>query len=66
MWEVCSLFLIFLMAFFVACVKLLQFCFLFYKMGIIVLKAFGKLFEVTKRVVEQLNGMAAGCCYLCV
>lgn len=54
------------MAFFVAYVKLLQFCFLSYKMGIIVPRAFGKLFEVIKKMVEQLNGMAAGCCYFCV
>lgn len=54
------------MAFFVAYVKLLQFCFLSNKMGIIMLRTFRKLFQVIKKMVEQLNGVAAGCCDLCV
>lgn len=53
------------MAFFIASGKLHHFCLSLYKMGIMVLRAFGKLFKDIMKMIEQLNGMAAGC-YLCV
>lgn len=49
------------MAFLVTCVNLYHFWFPFYIMLIMILRAFGKLFQVLMTVIEQMIGMAAGC-----